>query len=82
MNNPPEDISFKATIPSNQTAIQVHGGGGARVTLEIPESEIGNYIRIVQMRDNVLQVSIKCLPHETFGTGKSPKKTPWLKPTG
>ncbi len=80
----PLEISFKAIIPNNQTAIQVHGGGGMRFTLEVPDNELHNSIRMVQMRDHVLQVTIKLLPHKTFGTGKAKveKKDDWLKPTG
>jgi hypothetical protein len=76
------EISFQAFIPNNQTAIQVHGGGGMRFTLEVPDNQLGESIGIVQMRDHVLQVTIKVLPHVTYGTGKPPKEKPsWLKPT-
>ena len=77
------EISFKAFIPSNQTAIQMHGGGGMRFTMEVPDNELHKSLALVQMRNHVLQVTIKLLPHETYGAGKVKKKDDaWLQPTG
>lgn len=52
--------SFLATFPSIQSAIKVHGtGDGMRVQLEIPESEMGEAVKLLTMREKVLRVNIK-----------------------
>ena len=56
-------ITFLASIPPLQSAIQVHGGGdGMRVKLEIPESEMANAVELLTMRGVVLKVSVEVEP--------------------
>ncbi len=79
-----DTLEFIASIPGTQTAIQVHGSGGMRIVLDIPDKEVGNAIKIMMMTKHNLKVTIEKLPHETYGTGqvKKTKKEDWLKPTG
>ncbi len=84
-----DKLEFIASIPGTQTAIQVHGNGGMRIVLDIPDKQVPFAIPIMMMTKHNLKVTIEKLPHETYGTGKPPreqspeeKNTNWLKPTG
>ena len=77
-----DKLEFTASIPGTQTAIQVHGNGGMRIVLDIPQKEVGNAVKIMMMTKHNLKVTIEKLPHETFGAGKVKKKEDaWLQPT-
>ncbi len=78
-----DTLEFIASIPGTQTAIQVHGSGGMRIVLDIPEKQVGNAIKIMMMTKHNLKVTIEKLPHETYGHSVEPvkKKEGWLKPT-
>lgn len=53
-------VTFLATIPPLQSAIQVHGGGdGMRIKLEIPESEMANAVELLTMREVLLKVTVE-----------------------
>ena len=53
-------IQFKAYFPNIQTAIKITGqGDGMRIQLDIPESEIGNAVKLVLMRECILDITIK-----------------------
>jgi len=55
-----DPITFLASIPPLQSAIQVHGGGdGMRIKLEIPETEMGNAVELLTMRGVVLRVTVR-----------------------
>jgi hypothetical protein len=63
-----EPIKFSAHIPGNQTAVQLHGTGGMRITLDIPDIEIDKFLGKFQaMRDHELYVTIEIVPHKTYG---------------
>ena len=52
--------TFLATFPSIGSAIKVHGdGNGMRIQLDIPESEMGQAVQILTMRQCVLKVTIE-----------------------
>lgn len=54
-----EPITFLATFPQIQSAIKVDGAGGARVQLDIPETELPAIARLLLMRGIVLKVTIE-----------------------
>lgn len=54
-----EPIAFEATIPPLQSAIQVDGAGGARVKLDLPETELPAIARLLLMRGRVLEITVK-----------------------
>lgn len=65
MTDEVEEITFEAFIPSNQTAIQRHGGGqGMRVVLDIPENQMENALHLLVWIQRNLQVTIKALPKD------------------
>jgi hypothetical protein len=59
----PDRIAFLATFPPIQTAIKISGNGdGMRIQLDIPESEMGNAVELLGLRDVVLKVQIEPEP--------------------
>lgn len=62
-----EPITFLASFPAIQSAIKV-GDTGMRFQLDVPESEMGNAIPLIAMRDKVLRVTIEIEDHDRTGT--------------
>lgn len=61
-HDPLEDgITFRASFPASQNAIQRHGGAGdgMRITLDIPESEMGQAAYLIAMVQHRLIISVK-----------------------
>ena len=56
--NPPS-VSFPATIPPTETAIKIHGEGGARMLLDIAESDLGAFLPALVMRGKRLRVTLE-----------------------
>ena len=52
-------IKFTASIPDSRSAIKIDGKEGMKITLEIPETHLGNAIRVVNMRNKLLTVTIE-----------------------
>lgn len=59
MSEADEPIAFLASFPNIQTAIRVAGDGGARILLDIPESEMPAIVRLMLMRGIVLRVTVE-----------------------
>lgn len=60
-HDPLEDgITFKASFPASQNAIQRHGGrgDGMRITLDIPESEMGQAAYLIAMVQHRLIITV------------------------
>lgn len=54
-----EKATFLASFPTIQSAIKIDGGGnGMRVQLDIPESEMGEAMKLVLWREKVLVVTV------------------------
>jgi hypothetical protein len=52
-------VSFPATIPPTETAIKIHGEGGARMILDIAESDLGAFLHTLVMRGKRLRVTLE-----------------------
>jgi hypothetical protein len=52
-------VSFPATIPPMETAIKIHGEGGARMMLDIAESDLGAFLPALVMRGRRLRVTLE-----------------------
>ena len=51
-------ITFIASLPAVQSAIKI-GQDGARVQLDVPESELANMLHLVNCRNKALKVTIE-----------------------
>jgi hypothetical protein len=58
MNEKPAPVKFPATIPPSETAIKIHGEGGARMILDIAESDLGAFLPALVMRGRRLVVTL------------------------
>jgi len=58
-NNKPQSVSFNASIPPMETAIKIHGEGGARMQLDIAESDLGGFLPALVMRGKRLRVTLE-----------------------
>ena len=56
-----ERVEFIATFPPIQSAIKIDGSGGARIQLDIPEVEIGDFIKAMMWRQKRLVITIEPL---------------------
>jgi hypothetical protein len=54
-----ESVEFPATIPSLETAIKIHGEGGARVQLDVAEADLGKFLPALVMRGKRLLVRFR-----------------------
>ena len=55
-----ESATFLASFPTIQSAIKIDGGGnGMRVQLDIPESEMGEALKMLLWREKVLRVTVE-----------------------
>jgi hypothetical protein len=55
-----EKVSFVASFPAIQSAIKITGdGGGMRITLDIPESEMAEAVKLMLYRQIALRVTVE-----------------------
>ena len=59
-----EPLTFIASIAPLQSAITIAHDGGARVKIDIPESEMPAIVRLMLMRGRVLKVTLEALDDE------------------
>jgi len=52
-------VTFTASIPTIETAIKIHGEGGARLQLDIAESDMGGFLPALIMRGHQLKVTLE-----------------------
>jgi len=50
-------VTFPATIPPMETAIKIHGEGGARIMLDVAESNLGAFLPAVAFRGKQIGVT-------------------------
>jgi hypothetical protein len=55
----PRTVTFRASIPPMETAIKIHDEGGARLQLDIAESDLGGFLPALVMRGCVLEVTLQ-----------------------
>lgn len=77
-----DDVTFLASFPPIQSAIKIDGNGGARIQLDVPETEVGNFIRAMMWRGMRLKVTISVLQDETKANGETRenKQSKWATP--
>jgi hypothetical protein len=55
-----EALTFNASISPTTTAIKIDGqGGGARIQLDIPESDMMSVVKLTALREADLRVTIE-----------------------
>lgn len=65
--------TFLASFPPIMSAIKVYGSGdGMRIQLDIPETEMGNALDILTMRQQRLRVTVEIAKDDDI-TGKGRK---------
>ena len=52
-------VEFRATIPFKANAIDVHGETGARLTLDIADSDLADFLPVVMLRQKQLRVILE-----------------------
>jgi len=72
-------VSFLASFPPIQSAIKLDGRDGARIQLDIPENEMGNFIKIMMWKGEVFRVTIERIKQDNLTeldneTKKEPKR--------
>ena len=55
----PDSVDFLASFPPTATAIQMHGDGGMRITLDISETDVPKALPVMQWRGTVMEVTIR-----------------------
>ncbi len=54
-----DSITFVGSIAPLQSAIQIASEGGARVKIDIPESEMDALIRLLAWREMALKITVE-----------------------
>lgn len=71
-----EPIEFLAAFPDIQSAIKVNGGGnGARIALDIPETELPAIARLLLMRGRVLRITVEAKANQNDTTPRASNRT-------
>lgn len=73
-----DPITFKASFPPIQSAVKRDGsGGGMRIQLDIPESEMGQAVMLLALMQSRLKITVEVEQDHPNGTGTSK----WKKAT-
>lgn len=54
--------TFLVTLPPILSAIRMAGDGGMRIQLDVPESEMGEAIKLLMWRERVLRITVEPEP--------------------
>jgi hypothetical protein len=76
----PEKVTFSCSFPPIQSAIKISGNGdGMRIMIDIPESEMGEAVKLMLYRQVPLKVTVEPYeqekPETTNGTGTAGGRT-------
>ena len=52
-------IKFRASLPDIQSAISI-GGDGARIKIDVPETDMAEAIKLVMLKGKVFTITIEC----------------------
>jgi len=53
-----ESATFVATLPPLLSAIRISGDGGCRIMLDIPETEMGEAMKLLLWREQALRITV------------------------
>jgi hypothetical protein len=73
-----EPVEFLASFPPIQSAIKIDGQGGARIQLDVPETEMGKFIKAMMWRGKVIKVTFELenLTELDYGNKKQADQRP------
>lgn len=54
---------FRASIPPIMSGIKT-GGDGMRVQFDIPESDMGEAVKLLAMREKILQITVEIIEYK------------------
>ena len=54
----PDIATFRATFPPVLSAIRVSGDGGMRIMVDIPETDMGEALKLLMWKQRVLRVTV------------------------
>lgn len=54
-----QEVTFKASVPSISGWIRVGGDGGARVTLDVPDTSLADVLTLILWRETLLEVTVR-----------------------
>ena len=54
-----ESATFTATLPPIMSALRFSGDGGCRIMLDVPESEMGEAVKLLMWRQMPLRVTVE-----------------------
>ena len=54
-----ESATFAATLPPLLSAIRISGDGGCRIMLDVPESEMGEAVKLLMWRQMPLRITVE-----------------------
>jgi len=52
-----KSVTFPATIPPMETAVKIHGEGGARIMLDVAEINLGKFLPAIAFRGKNISVT-------------------------
>ena len=69
-----DEAVFLFTFPPIQSAFKVHGSGeGARAQIDIPENQMGAFIKLLQWRGGVMEARVRLALDKQMGTNGEPE---------
>ena len=54
-----QSATFRASIPPTESAIKFHGQEGARLQLDVAESDLADFLLMLPFRNKVLRVTVE-----------------------
>ena len=60
-------ISFLASLPDIQSAINIGGDGATRLKIDIPESELAQAVKLVMLKGQAFRVKIETVKQDDWG---------------
>ena len=70
-----DEAVFLFTFPAIQTAIKIYGDNqGARAQIEIPENQMGAFLKMLQWRGGVMEARVRLVDGNDTTVGRTAAK--------
>lgn len=70
-----ESVTFRASIAPLQSACTIASDGGARIKIDVPETDIEQVYRLLAWRGQELKITVKVSRSVTYGTTEATRRT-------